>query len=237
MSSHHSLISTGNDELDSRLGGGLPHPSLTVIEGDNGTGKTTIALQFTYGALGQGRRVIYLTTESTVRQLLMQARNITFNLTPYYLRKSLEVYSAHTRPEEWTREWAQRILASLSRFLASKRGQVDLIVIDSLTPIASRLKASELALLFSVMRSVTRYGTSVLVTIHPGAVGEELMKVARAVADVYFKLGVVEVGGRPVKVLSVVKIRGAPTVTETAIAFDVDPAFGIKIVPIVLAHA
>ena len=60
---------------------------------------------------------------------------------------------------------------------------------------------------------------------------------ARAVADVYFTLNTSGVGGRQVRVLNVVKMKGAPVTPSSTITFDVDPAFGIKIIPLALAKA
>jgi flagellar protein FlaH len=42
-------------------------------------------------------------------------------------------------------------------------------------------------------------------------------------------------GGRQLKVMNIIKLKGAPTVFENMITFDVDPAFGIKLVPMALA--
>ena len=39
-------VPTGNEEVDRQLGGGLPLPSLVLIEGDHGTGKSSVSAQF-----------------------------------------------------------------------------------------------------------------------------------------------------------------------------------------------
>ena len=46
--------STGIDGLDDILDGGLPRNHLYLIEGDPGTGKTTMALQFLLACIQQG---------------------------------------------------------------------------------------------------------------------------------------------------------------------------------------
>ncbi len=236
MSSHLSVISTGNEELDTRLGGGLPHPSLIVIEGDNGTGKTSLVLQFVYGALQQGLRTVLLTTETTAVHILRQAKNITFDLYKYYLSRQLEVYSAHIGSSRWDREWSLRVSAKLASFVRSIRN-TDLIVIDSITPILTQMQFNEAATLISLFRRETKRGITIILTLHPGLVRNDVLSFMKASSDVYFKLGLADIGGKQVKVLSVIKIRGAPMPAETTIAFDIDPAFGIKIVPVVVAHA
>jgi len=37
------VVPTGNEELDMRLGGGIPCPSLLIIEGDHGSGKAVLS--------------------------------------------------------------------------------------------------------------------------------------------------------------------------------------------------
>jgi circadian clock protein KaiC len=41
-------ISTGIPRLDEMIGGGLPTPSLTLVAGDVGSGKTTLSMQFLF---------------------------------------------------------------------------------------------------------------------------------------------------------------------------------------------
>ena len=89
------LIPTGNEELDSRIGGGVPIPSLILIEGDHGTGKSVLVQQITYGALKAGLVVNYITTESTVKELLQQAKRLSFDMTDWFLMGKLRIYPIH----------------------------------------------------------------------------------------------------------------------------------------------
>jgi Predicted ATPases involved in biogenesis of archaeal flagella len=49
-----SILSTGNSELDKKIADGLPLQSLTLIEGENDTGKSVLTQQIIWGALKQG---------------------------------------------------------------------------------------------------------------------------------------------------------------------------------------
>jgi flagellar protein FlaH len=46
-----SILSSGNSEIDKKLGEGIPLGSLTLIEGENDTGKSVLCQQFIYGGL------------------------------------------------------------------------------------------------------------------------------------------------------------------------------------------
>ncbi len=44
------LITTGNIEIDGKIGGGLPPSSLTLIEGQSDAGKSVLVQQFMWGS-------------------------------------------------------------------------------------------------------------------------------------------------------------------------------------------
>ena len=77
----------------------------------------------------------------------------------------------------------------------------------------------------------------IIMTLHEKVLREDLATRARAICDGYIKLKVATVGGRTVKVMEIIKLKGAPATFDSTITFDVDPAFGIKLVPIALAKA
>ncbi len=238
MSLHiHRLttITTGNEELDLRLGGGIPHPSLMLIEGENGTGKTALCTQFTKGYLLDGLKVIYITTENTVKHFLEQSRNINLDLTDYFLKGQLTVLSSNIRGVKWSSRKAREATRALVRFIEARIGKYDTFIIDSISQILHYIEDKEVHTLLTSLRGVVRRGATVIVTLHPEIVEGRIVKEFAAASDVYLKLALGEIGGRLVKVANIVKIRGAPTLAETSIAFDVDPAFGIKVVPLALA--
>jgi circadian clock protein KaiC len=62
-------ISTGIAGLDAVLQGGLPKNHLYLIDGEPGTGKTTIGLQFLIAGREQGERGLYVTLSETADEL------------------------------------------------------------------------------------------------------------------------------------------------------------------------
>lgn len=62
-------ISTGIEGLNDILGGGLPKGHLYLVEGDPGTGKTTLALQFLMAGASIGEPVLYITLSESEREL------------------------------------------------------------------------------------------------------------------------------------------------------------------------
>jgi circadian clock protein KaiC len=69
------FLSTGVAGLDIILGGGLTADRLFLIEGEPGTGKTTLALQFLHEGVKRGESVIYITLAETRVELMAVARS------------------------------------------------------------------------------------------------------------------------------------------------------------------
>src|SRR5579863_10228348 len=68
-------FATGIAGLDDILEGGLPRDHLYLIEGDPGTGKTTIAMQFLMEGTQQGQKSLYVTLSETKAELLEIAQS------------------------------------------------------------------------------------------------------------------------------------------------------------------
>lgn len=66
---------SGCPGLDDVLGGGLPIGHVYLIEGEPGTGKTTMALQFAAEGLRRGEKVLYVILSESEEELLLTARN------------------------------------------------------------------------------------------------------------------------------------------------------------------
>jgi DNA repair protein RadA/Sms len=69
-------FSTGIDEFDRVLGGGLVPGSLVLIGGDPGIGKSTLMLQVLHGLASLGRRVLYVSGEESVQQISLRSRRL-----------------------------------------------------------------------------------------------------------------------------------------------------------------
>jgi len=65
-----ALFTTGVEGLDDILGGGLACNHLYLIEGDPGTGKTTIAMQFLMEGARCGQKSLYITLSESKAELL-----------------------------------------------------------------------------------------------------------------------------------------------------------------------
>lgn len=66
---------SGIDGLDEVLGQGLPSNCFYLVQGDPGSGKTTLALQFLLEGVRRGEKTLYITLSETKEELLKVARS------------------------------------------------------------------------------------------------------------------------------------------------------------------
>jgi circadian clock protein KaiC len=131
-------VLTGVQGLDDVLNGGFPQGHFFLVEGEPGTGKTTIGLQFLMVGASRGERVLYVTLSESQREIEKVARshgwsleNLTiFEYTPKEdsLRPE-DQYSAFHPSDVEFQDTTQSILAEVDRVQPSR------IVLDSLSEI------------------------------------------------------------------------------------------------------
>ncbi len=74
--SKEDKLSTGMEELDRVLGGGIVQGSLTLVGGDPGIGKSTLLLQVCKNISDAGHKVLYISGEESLQQIKMRADRI-----------------------------------------------------------------------------------------------------------------------------------------------------------------
>lgn len=92
---------TGIEGFDDVLGGGLPRSCLYVVQGDPGSGKTTLALQFLLEGLRRGENVFYVTLSETEQELRKVAHSHGWSLDGIPLLE-LSAIESLLRPEAQT---------------------------------------------------------------------------------------------------------------------------------------
>ncbi len=86
MDEKTTLISSGTPGLDEVLGGGLRRGCLYFVEGDSGTGKTTLGLQFLLEGLHRGERALVVSLSETAGELATAAASHGWTLDGIHVR-------------------------------------------------------------------------------------------------------------------------------------------------------
>jgi len=230
------IIPTGSEEIDRMLGGGIPFPSLMLIEGGHGSGKSAIAAQFMKGILDSGKKVLCI-TENTVKEYIENMKSITFNFSNTFLQNNLSIMPLHMYGIKWKKEQSSHLLPVIGRYIGNSFKETDVVVIDSLSLLTVFSDASKILDFFTQCKYLVANGMSVIITIHPDDISSDIAMRVKGSVDCYFQLGRTSVGGKEVSTFKVIKLIGSKETSESGFAFEVSLTFGIKIVPISMANA
>lgn len=93
-------ISTGIEELDRVLGGGIVEGSLMLLGGDPGIGKSTILLQVCRNLCLEGKKVLYVSGEESARQIKLRANRLHVATDNLYVLAENELNHVESRIQE-----------------------------------------------------------------------------------------------------------------------------------------
>jgi circadian clock protein KaiC len=120
-----TLVSTGTQELDTLMGGGLARGSNTLFSGPSGVGKTTTAIACTRAALQRGEKAVYYLFDEGLGTLLIRSKALGLDIASFLERGDLRIQTldpAEVSPGEF---------ADMVRHAVEEAG-VQTVVIDSL---------------------------------------------------------------------------------------------------------
>jgi len=226
-------ITTGQPDLDAKLGGGLPIGSLTLLDGQSDSGKSVVSQQVIWGSLQSGLSATLFTTENTAKSFTRQMASLNLDIVDYLLLGRLRIYPVAANKNRLSP--AQVFARTVGSVKSTER--VDLVVIDSLTTFVTRTSWDATVTFFEHCQELCGDDLSMIVVASTYAFDQTTLARLRSMCDAHLQLRVEEVGDQLVKVLEVAKIRGASKSTGNIVTFDVEPNIGMKIIPISKAQA
>ena len=123
-------VPSGTPGLDDVMRGGFTPHGLYLIEGDPGTGKTTLALQFVLEGVRRGERCLYFGFEESLSQVTRNMRSVGIDLASWLQMGLLQYYG--TRP---TAHGLEMHLVKMYKLVEDCRPSV--VVIDPVTSLLS----------------------------------------------------------------------------------------------------
>jgi circadian clock protein KaiC len=132
------LLQTGIPGLDEVLSGGLARHRLYLLEGDPGSGKTTLSLQFLMEGVRRGEKSMFVTLSESKEELLATAKSHGWNLEGIEFLEIIASEEALTPDARYTMyhpsevelgETTRQVLAEAERMKPSR------LVVDSLSEI------------------------------------------------------------------------------------------------------
>ncbi len=229
-------FSTGNEEVDRQFGDSIPIPSLMLIEGGHGTGKSAMVALFMHGLLESDKKVLCI-TENTVKEYIENMKAITYNFSHAFLQNKLTIMPLHVYGINWNKEQAAYLLPVISKYISNSFKENNVVIIDSLSLLTVFSDPTKILDFFTQCKYLVASGMTVIITIHPNDIPPDIAQRITGSVDVFLQLGSTNIGGKDVKTCKIVKLIGAETAPESGFAFEVNQIFGIKVVPISMANA
>ncbi len=222
------VIVTGVSEVDDKLGGGIPVGSLGLVEGDSDSGKSVFCQHLTHGTLGGGQSAVaYYTTENSVRSLITQMDSLNLSTLDYFLCDRLRIY-----PLAFNKDSSNKAFKLLVSHFSKLPDCFKLIILDSTTLLLTHSQSTSVIDFFSDCKSLCDKERTIILVGHSYAFGEEMMSRTRSVCDAHFRMRLEEVGDRMIKLMEVLKVRGADRPTGDVVSFNVEPKVGMRIIPL-----
>ena len=229
-----TVIRTGVALLDQKLGGGIPLRSLTLIEGASSAGKSVLCQHFAYGSVLDGHGVAFFTSENTANSLVRQMSSIGLDVLNHFRQGKLGIYPIEELAPE---EAPEGLMASLALDIQGLPSQYKIIIVDSITNVASHSREQDVMAFFSSCKRLCNDGRTIIVVAHSFAFDEKMLVRLRSVCDTQLSLRIEKTSTKLLKILEVCKVHNAELDTGNVVRCEVEPGIGMRAVPIRTAKA
>ncbi len=228
------FIITNVSEVDEKLGGGIPLGSLCLVEGHSDAGKSVLCQHLANGTLITGEiSVAYYTTENNVRSLITQMDSLAMYVLDHFLADKLRIFPLSFRRGM---QGGQGPFHVLTLHFSNLPQEFKLIIIDSITLLVAHSNPVAIIDFFSQCKALCDEGRTVILVAHSYAFEEDLLSRTRSLCDARFRLRLEQVGDSMIKLMEVLKVRGAERPTGDVVSFNIEPKVGMRIIPLAKAR-
>jgi len=198
-------ISSGVPRLDTMLDGGYLRATCTLISGDPGTSKTSLAGAFAEAACARGERTLFVSFDEAGEAIVRNLASVNIRLARFVRSGMLRMFSVPaggTTPEEHTLRIGSLLLEHEARCL----------VVDPVSALI-HAGASEFAgdAVLGLLELAKRRGITVVMTslLAASSANEDDTAIGiSTVADTWMRLSYVAAAGERNRALTIVKSRG-----------------------------
>ena len=221
-----AFISTGDPQLNIKLGGGVPRQGMTFIEGATSTGKSVLCQHFANAALMNGYGVSYFSSQHSPESLVGQMTSLGMNPSDFYNSNKLSITSI---PVAGHFSDCTEALLDLARQVEEMAANFQFVIIDDLAGITNRDQESATISFLNQCKELSSSGKSIVIAGHPGRMSDDVLVRIRSLSDGYLGLRIEKSELKLNKVLEVFKVSKAEFPTGARVNFEVEPGIGIRI--------
>jgi len=234
------LCSTGIEELDFQMNGGIPLGSTVLITGCSGSGKTTLCMQYLFNGARNGERGVFFTITEPLFKLTKNLEGFHF-----YDKKLIETGMVNIidlriiserlglDAEKYTVEDAGALLDILKDI--ADELDVKRLVMDSITALCYRLQTREMIrdFIFKLGTSLAAMNCTTFLTseVPPQTFKFSQYEIEEFISDGIIFLGDIKRRGDLIRTLQVVKMRGTSH-SRSKFAMNISTDRGMELIPL-----
>jgi flagellar protein FlaH len=215
--------------LEAALEEGLPVGGLALMEGPSESGKSVICQYLMYGAVLDGWEAALFTSGKGVEDLGEQMKSLGLELAGGILEDKV---TFHTIARPSTEETPAVLIDRLVSEIEVLPESCGLVIIDGITDIAFLCDDREVMGLFSTFTRLSSAGRAIIVVAQSAAFEQSLLSRLHQLCNSHIRMSNDSVRGKPVKNLNVTKINNVEKGSGNGFYFNVEPDFGVNIVPV-----
>jgi flagellar protein FlaH len=215
------------DDLHDQLGQGLPAGTISLVEGQQGAGKSALLQRMTYGFLSNKYAVTYISTEMTVRDFINQMYSLDYPVASSLLNEKLlfiPVYPLVGR--SMNRDDFLGVLMRSEQLYRS-----DVVIIDTFSSLVSNsLKKEEGSQrILSFFKKLAAMGKSIVLSVDSNDLKGDVLLPFQSDSHIYLSLVVAQVGGVVSRSIMVKRFAGTQFRVAPIIGFRIEPNIGMVI--------
>jgi flagellar protein FlaH len=215
------------DELNTKLGNGMPKDSLSLIEGNDGGGKSIMAQRLAFGLLENGYTVTYISSELHTMGFIQQMNSLNYEVIEHILNDRLLFipmfpYLGHVKLRK---NFMEKMMKTKKIF------EKDVIIIDTLSYLIVRdsISEEESFTFIKTLKNITSMNKCIILCVDPEQINHRVLNLIRGVADVFIQVEAKTVLGNLLRVASVRRFRRAEKDVSLEFPFKVEPGRGLTI--------
>ena len=233
-------ISTGSDDIDRALLGGIPLGSLTLIEGPSGSGKSVLCQHIAYGAMLADQGVVFYTSGLSPQDLIDRMNSLGLEASSFIAEGQFTI-----QPLEELRGGSggqASPLDILKIHIEELPWDINVVVIDSLSNLVGRAGSTSTVEFLMECKTLCRMGKAILISLHTSAFDPEIRNRLDALFATHLTLGTEGftqgIQMKTMNVIDIAKVKDTNLARKTLIYFEVDTELGrsmnmsLKVLPI-----
>lgn len=234
------FCSTGIEELDFHMGGGIPLGNTVLVTGCSGSGKTTMCMQYLFNGARAGERGVFFTITEPLFKLTKNLENFSFydkKLVESGMVNIIDLRIISERLGLDAEKYSVEDAGALLDILKDIADELDVkrLVMDSITALCYRLQSREMIrdFIFKLGTSLAAMNCTTLLTseVPPQTFQFSQYEIEEFISDGIIFLGDLVRRGDLIRTLQVVKMRGTAH-SRSKFAINISAENGMELVPL-----